>query len=234
MSTMLKSAAAAVVLPVTASNANVSIIPSSPNGTGRLVELGREIEELERAFIQAEQNRNAALAKYRELCPTTPEELILTTARRREFRFFDHCATAEVDITGKKIDGPKNEPCRDVFMSHLLQAEVVGKQISRNTKDGKRLRHLARIAKSYEKAKAHAEKASGYEEADSAFNRAAWAVEEVAYEISDLEPRTHDEIVIYARALKAFARAELADHYNGRAGQLLGDKLAVGILRLAA
>ena len=52
---------------------------------------------------------------------------------------------------------------------------------------------------------------------------AADEIETMAYEACDIEPQTMAGVLIQARALTAYAEAEIEiGHYRGRAGQLVG------------
>jgi hypothetical protein len=235
MSTIVRSATAMAVLPAAAQVANAapSITPAIEAETenARLVELGREIDRLAVTFIEAAKKRDAALARCLDIYPSTPEELV----RHYGHRDLLHCADVEYDLNNERIiNGPQDMAGRKVLISNLLKAEIIAYQVSRHTKEGKRLRRLARLAKQYEDAKEAARKQSGFDEADGAYYAAAHAIEEAAYEIADIEPTTMRGVLIYARAIKAFGLTETANHYTGHAGQLLGDKIAAGVLKVAA
>jgi hypothetical protein len=55
------------------------------------------------------------------------------------------------------------------------------------------------------------------------------------YEACDIEPQTIAGVLIQARALTAYAEAEIeAGHYRGGSGQLVGLALAQSLTRLSA
>jgi hypothetical protein len=61
---------------------------------------------------------------------------------------------------------------------------------------------------------------------------AAYEVEKLAYEASELEPRTMAGAIIQARVPTAYAEVEVVvGHYRGRSGQLVGLALAQSIAR---
>jgi hypothetical protein len=63
---------------------------------------------------------------------------------------------------------------------------------------------------------------------------AAYEIEKLAYEASELEPQTMAGALIQARALTAYAEAEIeVGHDRGRAGQLVGLALAQSLTRLS-
>ena len=64
---------------------------------------------------------------------------------------------------------------------------------------------------------------------------AADEIETMAYEACDIEPQTMAGVLIQARALTAYAEAEIeVGHYRGRAGQLVGLALAQSLTRLSS
>ena len=64
---------------------------------------------------------------------------------------------------------------------------------------------------------------------------AAYEIEKLAYEASELEPRTMAGVLIQARILTAYAEVEsVVGHYRGRSGQLVGLALAQSLTRLSA
>lgn len=61
---------------------------------------------------------------------------------------------------------------------------------------------------------------------------AAHDLEQLAYDLRNLEPKTIAGVLIFARALSAFEEAErCADRIIGGSAQILGPKLAVAVLR---
>jgi hypothetical protein len=90
-------------------------------------------------------------------------------------------------------------------------------------------------AENYEAAREVAIEQSGLRDAMACHWEAAYEIERLAYEASELEPRTMAGALIQARVLTAYAEVEIAvGHYRGRSGQLVGLALARSIARLSA
>jgi hypothetical protein len=100
---------------------------------------------------------------------------------------------------------------------------------------GKKVVRLIDTAERYEAERAAAIEQSGLPEAMTRHWEAAYEIEKLAYEASELEPRTMAGALVQARVLAAYAEVEIVvGHYRGRSGQLVGLALAQSIARLSA
>jgi hypothetical protein len=62
----------------------------------------------------------------------------------------------------------------------------------------------------------------------------AYEIEELAYEVFEIKPRTMAGALIQARALIACAETELLIYYRNRSAQRFGGALAQSLARLSA
>ena len=99
----------------------------------------------------------------------------------------------------------------------------------------RRSQGLIEAAEKYETERAAAIEQSDSPDAMQRHWEAACEIEKLAYEACDIEPQTMAGALIQARALTAYAEAEIeVGHYRGRAGQLAGLALAQSLTRLSA
>jgi hypothetical protein len=116
----------------------------------------------------------------------------------------------------------------------LLVAARGNLYCDRRTTFGKKVVRLIELAEKYEAERAAAIEQSGLREAMARHWEAAYEIEKLAYETVEIEPQTMAGALIQARALTAYAEAEIeVGHYRGRSGQLVGLALAQSIARLS-
>jgi hypothetical protein len=105
----------------------------------------------------------------------------------------------------------------------------------RRTKFGKEVARLINTAEKYEAEREAAIEKSGLRDAMYCQWEAAYEIENLAYEASEIEPQTMTGALIQARVLTAYAEVEIViGHYRGRSGQLVGLALAQSLTRLSA
>src|SRR6266540_4699531 len=65
-----------------------------------LIELGRELEQTAARFFEARRIKEAALERFKAVCPTVPDDLVLKGGARIQY---SHLADGEVDIEDKPV-----------------------------------------------------------------------------------------------------------------------------------
>jgi hypothetical protein len=205
-----------------------------------ILALGDRIEPLLAAYRNAAEERIKARATAETNCPAVPEELVCNGP------FWAGCTESERDVEGKEIrtlllqseDGKKYAQLpRNILNSEETKAAIARGNLhcDRRTTFGKKVVRLIETAEKYEAERGAAIERSGLPDAKARQLEAAWEIEKLAYEACDIEPLTMAGALIQARALTAYAEAEIeVGHYRGRAGQLVGLALAQSIARLSA
>jgi hypothetical protein len=137
------------------------------------------------ARISAVRNRlDEAIAAYERLKPSVPPEIIAPEDER-----------SSLTETERGLDG---EPVRheergrhelwDLYNSRKVKAHMILREMTGRTKEGKRLRRIARLAEKFEKDRKAAISASGYREA--------------SVELLDLRMELQDDFAAAALAIK--------------------------------
>jgi hypothetical protein len=202
-------------------------VPEDP----AIIALGERIEPLLAAYRSAAADRIKARANAEAISPAVPEELVCKGP------FWAGCTERERDLEDKQVwPEDRRLPPRDLFDSKQAKRMVAQGNLhcDRRTKFGKDTARKIQIAERYEADRAAAIEHSGLSAAISNQFEAAYAIEELAREAAEIEPRTMAGAIIQARALAAYAEVEIVlDHYRGRAGQLVGLALAQSVSRIA-
>jgi hypothetical protein len=205
-----------------------------------IVALGERIEPLLAAYRSAAADRLKARTAAEASCPAVPEELVCNGP------FWAGCTERECDVEGREIrmllldgdDGKKySQLPRQILNSEETKAAIARGNLhcDRRTTFGKKLVRLIDTAEKYEAERAAAIEQSGLPDAMAQHWEAAYEIEKLAYEASELEPRTMAGALIQARVLAAYAEVEIVvGHYRGRSGQLVGLALAQSLTRLSA
>jgi hypothetical protein len=199
-----------------------------PQEDPAIIALGKRIEPLLTAYRNAAEDRLKARATAEANCPAVPEELVCEGMR------LAGCTNAERDVEGEKIKCARL-PRRILNSEDTKGAIARGNLIcDRRTRFGKEVAKLIDIAEKYEAEREAAIEQSGLRDAMYCQWEAAHEIEELAYQASEIEPRTMAGALIQARVLTAYAEVEIAiGHYRGRSGQLVGLALAQSIARLS-
>jgi hypothetical protein len=204
-----------------------------------IIALGERIEPLLAAYLNAAEDRVKARANAEASCPAVPEDLV------SKGMAFAGCTVSECDVEGREIlhdvfsmDGTKYRRLpQQILNSGETKAAIARGNLycDRRTKFGKKLVRLVETAEKYETERAAAIERSGLDDAKARHWEAAYEIEKLAYEASELEPRTMAGALVQARVLAAYAEVEIVvGHYRGRSGQLVGLALAQSIARLSA
>ena len=126
---------------------------------------------------------------------------------------------------------------RIIFDSELTKAAIErGCHLyNRRTKFGKEFARLIKTAEWDETERQAAIERSGVVAARQHLYFAAHEIEQMAYAAVEIEPRTMVGVLVQARALSAYAEAEIdLGHHRGRSGQVVGMALAQSVSRLMA
>lgn len=191
-----------------------------------LLRLDQELERGMEAYRIASLARADAEIEYYRTAPSLPDELI-DVSRRPGCEL----SRAEVDINGLTASGSR-APARYIYSAKHLQSHIIMWDVSRSSKEGRRLRRLARLAKKYEAAQKVALKESRYDEACCEQSLATTQVGNICCAILDREPTTAGEMMVVARAtVAAIAVVDFHSHQRSLAGHL-GSKLAETLIRV--
>jgi hypothetical protein len=200
--------------------------------------MGQQIDPLLDRYRTAVERKAAARALAEKLCPAIPDDIV---CKRDDRLTFAGCTDREVDVEGKEIWPPNYVGADGKTYAHaprqILKAELIEQAIARGnlyaaprSKIGKHLRKLIEIAKKYEAEREAAIEHSGIQIAIDDLLRAATSIDFLAYEVRKIEPVTMTGVLIQVRALAAHNEAELIVCGPGRAGAVLGPKLAAAVL----
>lgn len=207
----------AVALPAIAAT-TAPAITEAPE----LLAIGELIAGLADALLVAVARHDAEKLKLEQTKPAVlPDEL---WAPERHWRSsFTECR------------GGGDEPVRWIYISKKVRSEIILNDISRHTKEGRRLRRIARIAKAYEDAHRAVWDTIDYFPTYDASRAAAAEYIASAEELLHHAPVTMKGVLIIAGVLaflpKALAAAGFTDPKPAPMGQL-GAHLADALLRI--
>ncbi len=197
-----------------------------PQEDPALIALGERIEPaLVEYRARAERHRSArALAE--SLVPQVPPEMIpehsVTWLGYRNF---------QCDVEGKTLYHEKR-----IIEASLLEDAIEDGSLyaPKRTKAGKKVHSLIKTAREYEAARETAIERSGVQDAAAERDNSAFELERIARAVVDIDPLTMAGVLIQARALSAYAEAEIGPfHYRGKSGQIVGFALAQSLTRLS-
>jgi hypothetical protein len=103
-----------------------------------------------------------------------------------------------------------------VHNSKHVRPHIILHEISRNTKEGRQLRRIARLAQKFEKDHAAAVRASGYNEARSAMVRLRMELQDIDQAARAIKPSTMEGVAVYAAILIARAGPSYDNRSWGR------------------
>lgn len=189
---------AAVATPAIAAAA-VQVEPE-PAETPELLELGQDLRARLATYRDAAARLVAAREHYERIKPAVPDELIVPAGADRWSN--DGISAIETDIEGNEASPP-----RRLYHWKSLQVEIIVQDRSRHTKEGRRLRRLARLAKTYERAKEDAAKQAGYWDTRDAAYQAAWKVCNLVQPLLQVTPVTMAGLRLYGEAIVAIEQA---------------------------
>lgn len=199
----------AVALPATVAAAAPAARPLPIVEAPELLAIGDQLPGLLDAFRDALSRRTAAVALFESQCLPIPADLILPPPSP-QLRWVDYQSITREHInflTCKRIDDKR------VFDAKALKIHIIQQDVPSTTKEGRRLRRLARIATQFEKKRDAALKASGYCDADEACSDASYEIERLAIATMTAPlPRTRHGVEILARMTSAIG--EVADEFG--------------------
>jgi hypothetical protein len=202
-------------VPAAAATRTISI-PETPG----LLELGTRLTEATAELSAAIARKTGALALYERTRPTLPDELKGSHGDRHRG------LTEDWEVPGGEVVS--------VLVWRRVKSEIILCDISRHTKDGKRLRRIARIAKKYADEECAALSASGLDAAKRASEVAAHKFIGLTRQLVKFDAHTGDGARIFASALPAFVCALPEAGYETVVAQErhMAIKLAEAFLRL--
>jgi hypothetical protein len=191
-----------------------------------LLAIGDQLPGLLDAFRAALKSRDESVGLFESQCLPIPIDLVLPPPSPQT-RWADYCEITRENInflTGKRIDDKR------VYDAKALKVHIIQQDVSRTTKEGRRLRRLVRIATQFETKRDAGLKVSGYLDADEACSDAAYEIERLAIAaVKAPLPRTRHGVEILARLTSAIG--ELADEFGN--GVTIVNKAAALGRRLA-
>lgn len=177
-----------------------------------LLAIGEQLPGLLNAFRAALKRRDESVALFESQCPPIPADLVIPPPSP-QFRWVDYQAITRENInflTCKRIDD------RRVYDGKALKIHIIEHDGPRTTKEGRRLRRLARIATQFEERRDSALKVSGYLDTEEACGDAAYEIERLAIAAVNAPlPRTRHGVEILARMTSAIG--ELVDEFGNGA-----------------
>lgn len=184
-------APAAIAVPAVAATVASPAIAESPE----LLAIGERLPDIAARFQTAQARRDEAIAAYERLKPAVPPEIIAP----------DHgcesLTTMECGLDGEPVwheDGDRRG-FWDLYSARKVKAHIILRDISARTKEGRRLRRIARLATKYEKDRKVAIAQCGYREASHALGDLQMELQDdFAKAARDIMPLTMRGIAIYA------------------------------------
>lgn len=186
-----------------------------------LLEIGRQIPALLETYRAALARKAEAAAIYERTRPPLPDELVWST----DYRWDRELSEPETDLERNAVYFATGRSQRQTYRWKLVQSYIIRQELPRHTKEGKRLRKIARVAKKYERETAAALKASGYWLRDAELNDPISQMDKLAWKLHmrpELKPRTSKGVLIFASATLAIAECSSRDtpRGQGHAGKL--------------
>lgn len=223
----LTASAAVAGAATTAAATAVAPLPPILDEHPEILALGRRVDELTEALNQARDRHQQSRRDFQSLCPAMPSELVAPNSDR-------DLSNIESDIDEWIVSDDQGR--RRIYNSRMVRAHVILMDVSRNTKEGKRLRRVARVAAKYETARNGAFKASNHEAAAEALEKAVYNVMKLMPGLLQVEPKTPQGILVLAKALGAVESANNSGTFIAGQGRVavLGVHLANALLRIAA
>lgn len=205
--------------------AAVAASPAAPavDEAPELLALGRQLDEALEAFREAVARKAEAVEIWERMRPEVPEELVGTALDRR-----DGLTVQEVGLDGSVAGA------REIFSSREIRIQMLRRNISGRTKEGRRLHRLVRLAKSYEKGIAEAYRVSNYEACERDADKAAQAVHAMARQALDIEPVTVEGLLILARLTAAVTETYDLGELHCLLGGAVGVHTAKAAVRILA
>ena len=196
-----------------------------PEEAPELLVLGEKLAAAVDNYRTAKHNRTEAAARFASVCPPLPDDLIC----RSQMEVLSDLALAELDyLTCERVGS------RHIYSATGVRIYILRHDVPRTTKEGRRLRRLARLATKFEREREAAYKTSGYGACESACDDAEAALGSACRSLCGAPlPLTSTGIAIIARAIMAVEEVD-ADHGNPVSAGLsrsLGRRLAEALLQ---
>lgn len=185
-----------------------------------LIAAGEQLEAAGEVLKAAVARKDDAEALYERTRPAVPDELHARSADR---------------LSNTNLTYTVGDKEVSVYFSRGVRAEIILRDVSRHTKEGKRLRRIARIAKAYEDAEAAAELSAGCAQRKLEAEEAATEVFRVVEALLQQEPTTLRGAGFIARALPIINEAGKTLGYLSATPpeKMLSSMLAVAVARIA-
>lgn len=192
-----------------------------------LLAMGPRIEETFAAYREALAKQAEARAIYQRIKPLLPTELIARDVMDH------HMCGGETELDAAVYDASGRR--REIYQWRGVKAHIIRQGHSAKTKEGRRLRKIARLARKYETDVAAASKQSGYtqrsDEADAAANELELAIVDLKERAA---PSTMAGALILARSISAIDQISAERPHIARDVAFIGRELARTILRIEA
>jgi hypothetical protein len=174
-----------------------------------LLAIGEKLDELRHALTAASARKVEAVAEYGRYRPALPVKLIAEPhASHPDYKL----SVDELDCTGRSVLRADSRGTNRTFSSRHLQARIILHDVTRGSKEGRRLRRLARIAETFETGIAAALHKSKVSEVHS-------EVCNLAVEINSARWPLHEMALVAMAGALAFARAyQMSKRASGECG----------------
>lgn len=186
-----------------------------------LLDLGERLSSLGETLLAAVALKDEAFATYERTRPALPADLLMLPKDR-----LYHLMTEERELPGGEL--------KPIYLSRGVRAEIILRDLSRNTKEGQRLRRIARIAKVYEDAELAALEASAYDRLHGEAAVHGSACFELVKEIKKHTPATMLGVLVFARAISLLPVAAATMGYTSvtELERPLATTLAASLVRI--
>lgn len=192
--------AGTVAMPAAAVAATPAAKPLPIAEAPELLAIGDQLPSLLDTYRSALKRRDESVALFERLCLPIPAELVLPPASP-QMRWSEYQPITRENVnflTCKRIDDKR------VYDAKALKVHIIQHDVPRTTKEGRRLRRLARIATKFERDRDAALKACGYLEHDEACSDADYDLLKLARAIVAAPmPRTAQGVGIVALMMSA-------------------------------
>ena len=190
-----------------------------------LIALGQQLEPLQERLTAAAERKREAMAAWVALRPPLPAEII----GRQGAGIAEWCGMETQEFEeAARVEG--REPSY-VLRWHRLAAYIIHNEIPPRTKEGRRLRRLAKIAKAYWMQNDKARHAAKVDEALECLNTVMVDASSLAFDMREFRPATFDGALLYARAAALHFAAEQEAGQARHPG--MADQAVAALVRIA-
>ncbi len=172
-----------------------------------LLELGARLADLTVKIRAAHVRIDEARAAFDRLKPALPREIMASKGA-----IF---STLLRGVDGQPVKADGGRDLIDVFSSREVRAHIIRHDVPRNTKEGRQLRRIARLAQKHEREHEAAVQACGFDEASDALSGLQIELQCLAEAAAAIKPVTSEGLAVYAAFFIACTEERQDDHGMG-------------------